>query len=69
MPRNPSEYQRLQEELAYWKEQLRYGIHGKDTKEYILKNLRDVAKPLGIRVPDYNTTEFGEFLAQDHGGL
>lgn len=69
MPRNPSEFVRLQEELEYWKQQLRNGVYKKVTREYILKNIRDVAKPLGIEVPDYNSTEFSEFLATNHGDV
>jgi hypothetical protein len=63
VPRNPSELQRLEEELHHWKQQLRYGIHSKATKEYILGELRSVAKTLGVSVPNYNSTEFWEFLA------
>lgn len=50
------------DELQYWKDQIRDGVHGKDTKEYILRELRAAANRRGIIVPGYNTKEFMEFV-------
>ena len=62
MSANPSELARLEEEFNYYKAQLRDGIHSKKTKEYLLGKLRNVAKPLGIDVPEYNDSRFSAFI-------
>jgi hypothetical protein len=64
---NVSELERIRtdifDEFDYWKEQLRSGIHGKETKEYLLRELRAAASRKGIAVPGYNTPDFKEFLS------
>lgn len=50
------------DELEYWKSQIRSGIHGKDTKEYILRELRAAANRRGLVVPAYNSSEFHAFI-------
>lgn len=63
---NVSELERVRtddfDEFDYWKEQLRSGIHGKETKNFLLRELRAAANRRGVVVPGYNTTEFKEFL-------
>jgi hypothetical protein len=50
------------DELEHWKNQLRHGIHGKETKQYILRELTACANRRGIIVPAYNSTEFHDWL-------
>jgi hypothetical protein len=50
------------DELEYWRSQLRGGIHGKDTKAYILRELIAAANRRGIIVPGYNSSEFAAWL-------
>jgi hypothetical protein len=64
---NPSEMERTRtdnfDELEYWKDQLRPGgIHGKETKEFILGKLHAAAAVRGVEVPGYNTDAFRKFL-------
>lgn len=61
---NPNVLASYEDEVLYWKQQLRYGIHSKATKEFILAQLRDAAKKAGIEVPAYNSSEFPDFLAK-----
>lgn len=65
MPRNPSEIARLEHELDHWKEYLSRKDIGKMSKEYALRELRVVAKELGISVPDYNSPAFGKFIGSE----
>ena len=59
---NPNVESAKFDELEYWKEQLRHGIHSKATKEYILRQIREMAARAGERVPAYNTTDFYNWL-------
>lgn len=52
------------DELEYWKEQLRHGIHSKATKEYILGKMRSLGAKLGIEIPSYNSPSFSSFLGR-----
>lgn len=52
------------DELEYWKQQLRHGIHSKTTKEYILKKMRALGAKLGVLIPDYNSEGFSVFLGR-----
>lgn len=52
------------DELEYWKQQLRHGIHAKATKEYILSKMRELGNALGVSIPAYNSREFSIFLGR-----
>jgi hypothetical protein len=51
---NPSELARIEDELKYWRNNLKNGIHSKSTKEYLLKQIRKCEATLGIESKPYN---------------
>jgi hypothetical protein len=58
MPRNPSELARVQDELEYWKNNLKHHVGSKKTKEYILRQIRQCEVQLGLPSKNYNSNEF-----------
>lgn len=58
MPRNPSELARLEDERDYWRNNLKHHVGSRNSKEYILRQLRDVERQLGIESKQYNSNEF-----------
>jgi hypothetical protein len=58
MPKNPSELARIEDELRYWKNNLKHHVGSKSTKEYILRQIRQCEAQLGIEGKDYNSNEF-----------
>lgn len=56
--RNPSEWARVEDELDYWKKQLKVHVGSKKTKEYILRQIRQCEQQLGLESKPYNSNEF-----------
>jgi hypothetical protein len=54
MPKNPSELARLEAELEYAKRRLFEGFHSKSTKQYILNEIHDLERKLGLELTQYN---------------
>lgn len=55
-PRNPSELQRLEEDLEHYKKQFKH-CPTKAGKEMMLKYIRQIEDILGLEHQDYNTTK------------
>lgn len=53
-PRNPSELARLEEEVKYWRNNIKHHIGSKKTKEYILRQLRAAEDALGAEHMPYS---------------
>lgn len=53
MPRNPSELERLEQELAFYKKELSL-YEAKATKEMLLANIRKIERQLGLESKPYN---------------
>lgn len=51
---NPSELARLEDEIEYYRTNLKEGIHSKRTKEWLLKQIREREAILGIPSKPYN---------------
>lgn len=51
---NPSELARLEDEIKYYRDNLKHGNHGKRTKEWLLKQIREREAILGIESKPYN---------------
>lgn len=56
--RNPSELQRLQEELEYAKSIVKNPTNGKSTKEKWLREVRVLERTLGLQGENYNGGKF-----------
>ena len=55
---NPSELARVEDELKYWRHNLKHHVGSKSTKEYILRQIRQCEATLGIESKPYNSNEF-----------
>lgn len=56
--RNPSELARIEDELKYWKNNLKHHIGSRNTKEYILRQIRACEEALGLESKPYNSGDF-----------
>jgi hypothetical protein len=52
--RNPSEIARVEDELHYWRNNLKHHVGSKKTKEYILRQIRSCEEQLGVESKPYN---------------
>lgn len=53
-PRNASELARLEVELEVLKGNLFHRYNSKSTKEYLLRQIHDIERQLGIKLTQYN---------------
>jgi hypothetical protein len=59
-PRNPSELARIEDELKYWKNNIKHHVGSRSTKEYILRQIRRCEEELGLESKDYNSNGFDQ---------
>lgn len=60
-PRNPSELERQESmlrELEFCRDSLRNGYHSKETKEYLLRSIRELERQLDMEHVPYNSEKF-----------
>lgn len=60
-PRNPSELERqeaMKRELIFCRRSLKEGYHSKETKEYLLRSIRELEEQLDLEHVPYNSGDF-----------